>query len=230
MERSYYIAQQPTPPVVVQTQPSPPFWQQLILAIVAGGLLTTVVVKGFDLAFKWLNQRSKSGGLYSVFLQVTKVYDHLERMKAGINAQRVLIVRAHNGGNVLTPQSQLYASILYEVYDAAYESIKEFWMKREVGQDYLRLLQSIHNEPYVHLTTDQVSPDVGILAGFSADEKACTFCVKVQASAEAFLYLVCVFADCPCTADGEKERIAGELLDHSAALKNLLEGKDGRLQ
>lgn len=220
-----YIIQQPaptSPTVVVQQQPGLTFVEQLLIACVAGGVLTTISVKFIDLVKSWVDNRNVGQKIYSVFLKVGEIYDQIERLKADLDAARVMVVRTHNGGDIPKVTTPLFASVLYEVYDGDYEPIKEFWNNREVNHEFIEVLKKIYNFAYLLLDFADIPPTSHIHGAFAHKEDSCCIATSLLADEKSFIYLVVIFRDCPETEEVQVrvDRVA----DHKAVLIKLLKG------
>lgn len=88
--------------------------------------------------------------------KVINIYDALHRVVENTNVQRVLIMKAHNGGGLIRPDTPLYVTVLYEDYTHPLTSIKADYQKIEVDEPYVRLLMDL-------ILQKNVSLDVGVL-------------------------------------------------------------------
>lgn len=81
--------------------------------------------------------------------KVINIYDAMHRILAETNVERLLILRAHNGGGVIKPTGELYASVLYEDYLYPFHSVKSDYQKLPVDKEYAKMLLKVMQEKHV---------------------------------------------------------------------------------
>src|SRR5574339_509013 len=75
--------------------------------------------------------------------KVVRIYDALHRVIEETKVQRILIIKAHNGGGLIKPDTPLFVSVLYEDYTHPLDTVRNDYQKVEVDEEYIRLLRDL---------------------------------------------------------------------------------------
>jgi hypothetical protein len=94
--------------------------------------------------------------------KVNNIYDEMHRILSDTPVERLLILKAHNGGGVIKPSGNLYVSVLYEDYDQPFKSVKANYQALPVDKDYARMLLDVLNQKKVFINTE-TAPSTSIL-------------------------------------------------------------------
>lgn len=70
------------------------------------------------------------------------IYDELQGLRHTLRANRIVVVKTHNGGGLPSAKTQLYTSALYEVADAA-RPVKGYWQGLTVDAPYVQVLSAM---------------------------------------------------------------------------------------
>ena len=160
---------------------------------------------------KWLIARRdtrKDRRIPNVLNRIHEVYHILNMLLRETKCVRALILRAENGGEVPIVGKDLYSSVVYEVYDRAFDSIKARWQKRPLDEDYIDLLLEVSKEGKAVLITEEMAPcalkDLYVSIGLHG-----SVVLKLKAREGAFYYLALNF-DQPFDGDdaGLNESVA----------------------
>jgi hypothetical protein len=87
---------------------------------------------------------------------VVKIYDAMHAIVEKTTVERCIIVKVHNSGGWVRPDTPLYITILYEDYSAPLETIKGEYQKMGVDEDYLRMLRDLAKEKILFITTENL--------------------------------------------------------------------------
>lgn len=83
--------------------------------------------------------------------KVVRIYDSLHRLIEETKIQRILIIKAHNGGGLIKPDNSLYISVLYEDYTHPLDTIRNDYQKIEVDEEYVRMLRDLSFKKYLRI-------------------------------------------------------------------------------
>lgn len=86
--------------------------------------------------------------------RVVKIYDTMHKVLETTDVERMLILKAHNGGGLIRPSTPLYVSVLYEDYDNPFTSVKETYQKYMIDEHYLRTLNDLCMDKKVVVVTE----------------------------------------------------------------------------
>lgn len=100
--------------------------------------------------------------------KVVEIYDIMHEIIDKTSVQRILILKAHNGGGIIKPTGELYVTALYEDYIHPFSSSKGNYVKYPVDKDYARMLLEIIQSGRVELVTSQMAD--GLLKGIYVTE------------------------------------------------------------
>lgn len=83
------------------------------------------------------------------------IFDTMNRILAESKVQRIVILRAHNGGGIIKPSGDLFISAIYEDYRYPFEASKQDFQKLQVDMNYARtLLDIIRNGKVEYIVED----------------------------------------------------------------------------
>lgn len=100
--------------------------------------------------------------------KVVTIYDTMHEVLEKTSVERFMIFKAHNGGGIIKPSGELYASCLYEDYTHPFDSKKSQYQKIELDSIYLRMLLDIMENHSIHLKIDEMKD--GLLKGLYQGE------------------------------------------------------------
>lgn len=92
--------------------------------------------------------------------KVVNIYDEMHRLLETTDVERLLILKAHNGGGVIKPSGDLYASVLYEDYRHPFTTVKPAYQKLPVDSEYARMLVDIIQNKKTAFDTDTLRNSV----------------------------------------------------------------------
>lgn len=93
--------------------------------------------------------------------KVVNIYDAMHYILENSNVERILILKSHNGGGLIKPDTPLYVTCLYEDYTNPLESVKSFYQKMEVDEQYIRMLRDLSQAKILKRRTENL--DDGLL-------------------------------------------------------------------
>lgn len=93
--------------------------------------------------------------------KVVLIFDTMNRILGESKVQRVLVLRAHNGGGIIKPSGDLYVSAIYDDYREPFEATKQDFQKLEADMQYAKTLLDVIQNGKVRYSIDNM-PD-GIL-------------------------------------------------------------------
>lgn len=82
--------------------------------------------------------------------KVVAIYDTMAQILDETSVERILILRLHNGGEVLKSTGEMYVSVLYENYDEPFHSIKAVYQRVEVDREYARMILRLMQDKKVN--------------------------------------------------------------------------------
>lgn len=90
--------------------------------------------------------------------KIVTIYDTMHRIVEDSPVERFLILKAHNGGGVIKPNTPIYSSVIFEDYTHPFRSVKDQYQKLQADEEYLRLLVDVISKKRVVLKTNELSP------------------------------------------------------------------------
>lgn len=88
--------------------------------------------------------------------KVVAVYDSMHKILDETAVERFLIMRAHNSGGIIKPNTPLYTSVIYEDYTHPFKSVKDDYQRLAVDEEYLRMLVSLCSQKSVKVFTSDL--------------------------------------------------------------------------
>lgn len=88
--------------------------------------------------------------------RVVRIYDAMHNIVEKTTVERCLIIKVHNSGGWVRPDTPLYITILYEDYSRPLQGIKSEYQKMEVDEDYLRMLRDLAKDKVLYIDTEKL--------------------------------------------------------------------------
>lgn len=102
--------------------------------------------------------------------KVVRIYDAMHYIVEKSAVERILIIKAHNSGGWIKPDTPLYLTVLYEDYTEPLGTVKSSYQKMEIDEEYLRMLRDLSkNKVLLGVKTDILRP--GMLKNFYESDK-----------------------------------------------------------
>lgn len=129
---------------------------EIIVAFLSGSSFIALIN-----LFKWWitwKDKNRRGSIPNVLGRIHEVYHTLNVILKESGAHRVLISRSENGGAVPTVGKDIYTTVVYEVFDRELGSIKQFWQKQPLDEQYIQMLSQLVEEGHVTVITEKMAP------------------------------------------------------------------------
>ncbi len=88
--------------------------------------------------------------------KVVAIYDSMHRVLDETPVERFLILKAHNSGGIIKPNTPLYISVIYEDYTHPFKSVKDDYQRLTIDEEYLRMLVTLCNQKSIRVTTSEL--------------------------------------------------------------------------
>jgi hypothetical protein len=175
---------------------SMPPWAAVAIVFLMGGASKEMINAIRDIAKTWISAKKKADSAaerpIDVIGDVHSTYTLLNELLAGVTAERVLLMRAENGGNIPTIGKELTSSIVYEVFSDGGHAIRENWQKQALDDAYVWMLKRVSTDGHVELLTSDL-PE-GIFKTFQKRHGVCAAHVwGVYSTEGAYYYLSIAF-------------------------------------
>lgn len=197
----------PTPNLNLPT-PSPidppssfSFLQLVILYSLIGG----VALKLIELSISFFPSVFKFTSFDNTLKQISHIYDLLIEYKAKVKSSRVIICKVSNGGYIPSVSTELYLSILYEVYSNDLLETKRYWNKRTIDRSFVDFLHTLFKQKLMSHSFSDLSPDSQLFHFFTSSlnldssslSSSSYSCISsfIGYNKHEFLFLVSFFQD-----------------------------------
>jgi len=106
---------------------------------------------------RWYKDR-KDDPVQQGLIDVSKIYDNLQKLKSSTHAKRAILFKLHNGGGRPKVGNIMYSSILYEVYGDGVSAISASWQHERIDNDtqYREMLIRMFDTGCDVLRTDEM--------------------------------------------------------------------------
>ena len=139
---------------------SMPPWAAVAIVFLMGGASKEMINAIRDVTKTWISAKKKADSAaerpIDVIGDVHTTYTLLNELLAGVTAERVLLMRAENGGNIPTIGKELTSSIVYEVFSDGGHAIRENWQKQALDDAYVWMLKRVSTDGYVEVLTSDL--------------------------------------------------------------------------
>lgn len=135
-----------------------PYWLEILLVVITTGLAATFWsdVKVF---FHWITHRKSRDRFLRYFDDVVSIQEILNQLIED-GAQRVVLLRAHNGGDLPTVGKDLYCSTAFYAIDHdAYPHGIAKYSRYVLETDYIQMMRDLMSKD--HLTIDISANEIG---------------------------------------------------------------------
>lgn len=193
-------------------------WKFLGALVGAGGVLAQLIA--------WIRsyrERRARKVTTRGFEAIGRVHALMNLLMADTKANRVLVLKAENGGGVPAPGRQIQSSVLYEIRDRRMKSNIRRWQKRPLDGPYADILSDVLRDGHARVVTDEL--ETGVLRDiYEAEEIAWAevYLLLTTGSAVFYLSLNHLEADEPTPAERELTRSAvneiGQLIKEGLAI------------
>lgn len=127
-----------------------PYWLEILLVVITTGLAATFWndVKKF---FSWLSLKKSKDRFLQYFDDVVSIQEVLNELIED-GAERVLLLRAHNGGSIPTVGKDLYCSTAFYAIDHdAYPHGVAKYSRFVLESDYIEMLRTLMRNEQISL-------------------------------------------------------------------------------
>jgi hypothetical protein len=162
---------------------------EIIVAFLTGGAFVAIIN-----LFKWWIERKDSKQkrkITDVLGRIHDVYHILNVLLRETSADRAVILRAENGGDVPMVGKELYSSVVYEVFDGL-GSVKDRWQRQPLDEEYVRMLLQVAEKGHASVRTAKLKA-CPLKDLFEADSVGGAEVYKIKAKEGAFFYLAVHF-------------------------------------
>ena len=161
-------------------------WISLIVSFITGGAMV-----GTLNFIKWFIKRrdqKKNDHITLVLERITNIYHYLHILQKETRAQRCVIFRIENGGEIPVLGKDLYSSAAYETFDYTLGPLKNMWQRQKMDEDYIQILIDVARDGHKEVVTDNLSS--GILKDlYESQGIVWTEMHKIQSRTGSFFYL-----------------------------------------
>lgn len=128
---------------------------------VAVGLVTLILTvpqlkKVFAFAAKYRAATSMREGIQRAAASYNTAIAALNRLVTELPVARALVLKAHNGGGMITPSSQLKVTCRHEMWTAGLPSVKDAFTDFSVDAPYVAMLNRLSAETFLELHVEDM--------------------------------------------------------------------------
>jgi hypothetical protein len=128
-----------------------------LLAVIMGSSLALWMVKTIYTEIKeWIKKRKEAKPFAPVFDKVSEVYETLNEMLVELGADRVVLLRSHNGGGKPQLGHPLFSSVEYEAWTRDLHPIRRAWNKQRVDEVYIKMLKKLDGNGCINIYLDSM--------------------------------------------------------------------------
>lgn len=157
----------------------------LMTAILGGSSLTA-----FLETYRWWQDKKKTKLTnFDILLnKVHKVYDTIDELRKELGCDRILILRAHNGGGLPSPDNNLYSSIVYESSSKEVGNVKDTWQRQRIDKPYANLLLDVYKDGKAKVVTEHY-PESILKNVYTSQNISVGFVYKISTKHNRFMYM-----------------------------------------
>lgn len=119
---------------------------------------------------------------------VREIYTYLEIARQDLGCARVMILKAENGGGIPRAGHQIYSTAIWESTDNNTPSIRNFWIRQEIDEQYAQMLSEVVSQDVCTVVTDKMKK--GILKDlYQSNNITKSQIYKIYSGEEKFIYV-----------------------------------------
>jgi hypothetical protein len=118
----------------------------------------------------------------------------LDNLRREVGCERVLLLKAHNGGGIPTPDTNVYSSVIYESTSVKNENLKRSWQNQLIDKDYANLLLDIYKNNRVKLITTSIEDSI-LKSVYEAHDIQAAYVYNISTKFKRFIYLALHFTN-----------------------------------
>lgn len=94
-------------------------------------------------------------------IDVVNIFEHVLHppLQEATKINRVIILKAHDSGGLLSPRTEWKASVQFEDFVAGVKPAKEFFQKIRLDYPYVKMLYKLQNDYQVNIKPDEQMPE-----------------------------------------------------------------------
>ena len=150
----------------------------------SAGVVVLVTTAG-NLIAKYLERRDR---YKSAIRKISEIYDGFNRVIDDSKADRVLILKSHNGGGKPTPGTDLYVSIIHEMSTKGVEQIKQQYQRILIDDTYIRIIQQIILERTIEIRIQDLPENSFIRLTYEKDNLKWIYFFEIKGNANSYFF------------------------------------------
>jgi len=151
--------------------------------------------------------------------KIQEVYNILNQVVAMDGCARAIVLKSENGGGRPRLGSDLYSSVLYEVYGPSRKPVRTSWFRQLLDQGYIKVLSELIAAPNGQLTvTPEAFKDSTVQDIYNADAIDTIRLATLAEKENCYLYASFTFAGRNGLLDAEERLALQEAVNKLRAL------------
>ncbi len=123
----------------------------------AAGVLVVLIREGFAYR-KRLHDRRERTGMQAALSGFSRVFDALNRMRSQSRFERVILIRAHNGGKLPQADRPMFSTVHAESYGERLGPAMKHWQSQLLDEEYVQMLFRLSQRKFVHIVVEEMAP------------------------------------------------------------------------
>lgn len=117
--------------------------------------------------------------MFKALTNYQDIYDVLDEIEEKTGADRVTLLKAHDSGNVLTPDTKLFSSVLFSTAVGNLRGVKDKWKEQPLDRPYVKLLMDLTIDKSTRIESAKL--EKGILKSlYDSDEIKISYLAEVM--------------------------------------------------
>ncbi len=134
-------------------------------------------------------ERKDKKPFQKALLDITKLYEELNGLIVSVDADRVILLRSHNGGGKPKLGSPLFSTAEYEVFANGVKSLKPDWQAQPLDQHYISTLKDLEESGEIDLVLYGMDESSMLKKLYFANSIKCSKLIKIHESKDSFYYI-----------------------------------------
>lgn len=145
---------------VKKSKKPPGNWWTMMMALAAAGTFSALIYSGKDLLVEYWDHQSESTNFVEALVNIGAVHDVLDNLRANVNADRCVVLFAHDSGSIPTTTSPLFSSVLYDSRSNNAKGELADWQTQLLDKVYVDMLIDLYSKNHIVVITEDMKEGI----------------------------------------------------------------------
>lgn len=165
-----------------------PLWAQIVIAVFGTGGGAAALIGLIRELTKASRSKSMDQGLHDIH----EIYIELQELLSKTSADRIQVLKSHNGGGLPKPGSEIRSTVVYEVFNGTLRSLRDTWQRVPLDQEYSEILSILSAGQWVWRKTERLA-ERSVMRDMLESEVSLVVLTRICGTTNALWYIALHF-------------------------------------